>query len=186
MDLSDAQLVVLVARAEGFALAELYRRHGRSVYGLAKRVTGGVAEGEDVTQEVFLHLWRHPERFDPGRGSLRTYLMTQAHRRAVDAVRSQIARHRREEADGRAGDGGLDLEREVWDFTVAAQVTDALASLPADERRAIELAYFDGHTYRQVAQLLDQPEGTIKGRIRSGLGRMRSALSDERVRHERF
>lgn len=176
-ELGDAQLVVGVARADDQALAELYRRHGRSVYGLARRLLGDGTEAEDVTQEVFVHLWEHPERFDPARGSLRTYLLTRTHSRAVDAVRSRAARLRREERDARSAPVALaDVEREAWDLLLAERMSKAVAALPTSERAAIELAYFDGHTYREVAALLSEPEGTVKSRIRKGLQRLRTVL----------
>ena len=130
-----------------------------------------------MVQEVFLRLWNHPDRFDPDRGSLRSFLLAQSH--------SPGGRHRplpggpprREEHDARGtATAGYDLEREVWDLAVADQVTEAMAALPAAERAAIELAYFEGHTYREVADMLSQPEGTVKSRIRNGLRRMRKRL----------
>ena len=175
--LGDPQVVVLVGRYDERALAELYRRHGRAVYGLARRILGDPTEAEDVTQEVFLHLWRNPARFDPARGALRTYLLTQVHGRAVDVVRSRTSRARREAHDARVtANATYDIEREVWDLAQAERVSRALDDLPADERAAIDLAYFGGHTYREVAQLLSAPEGTVKSRIRKGLQRMRSSL----------
>ncbi|MHB8220156.1 MAG: sigma-70 family RNA polymerase sigma factor [Acidimicrobiales bacterium] len=181
-ELGDAQLVVAVGRFREDALAEVYRRHGTAVYGLARRVTGDAGVAEDVTQEVFLRLWNQPDRFDPARGSLRSFLLTQAHSRAVDAVRSESSRVRREEEDARSPIAdGYDLEREVWEMTVADQVAHALASLPEDERVPIGLAYFEGYTYRQVATMLSEPEGTVKSRIRAGLRRMKHALNEFEV-----
>ena len=184
-ELSDAQLVVLIARYRDDALAEAYRRHGGVVYGLARRVTADPLEAEDVAQEVFLRLWDRPDRFDPSRGSLRSFLLAQCHGRAVDLVRSRSARQSREEREARANrsaTAGYDLEREVFDLAVAEQVAEAVRLLPQDERSAIELAYYEGHTYREVATLLSQPEGTIKSRIRNGLRRMRRSLSETEVR----
>ncbi len=174
---SDGALVVAVGRWREDALAECYRRHGGAVYSLARRVLGEVSDAEEVVQEVFLRLWTEPDKFDPERGSLRSYLLAQAHGRAVDMLRSQGSRRRREERDARrTAEAGYDLEREVWDLRVADQVKQAVAVLPREERRAIALAYFGGHTYREVAVLLDEPEGTVKSRIRAGLKRMRPAL----------
>src|SRR5207253_3253741 len=151
-------------------------------FGLARRLIGDRQMAEEVLQEVFLRLWNQPERFDAERGSLRSYLLAQTHGRSVDLLRSETARKRREEREAReTAERGIDLEREVMNLTVAEQVKDVVASLPVDERRAIELAYFGGHTYRQVAVLLEQPEGTVKSRIRSGLRRMRDQLSDAGV-----
>jgi RNA polymerase sigma-70 factor, ECF subfamily len=176
-DVSDAQLVTLVARYGEVALAEAYRRHGGAVYGLARRVLNSATEAEDVTQEVFVRLWHQPDRFEPTRGSLRTFLLAQARSRAVDAIRSLNSRRLREGLDAqRTARTGNDLQDDVCDRALADQVSGALGTLPEDERRPIELAYFEGHTYLEVAQLLDQPEGTVKSRIRNGMRRMRVAL----------
>jgi RNA polymerase sigma-70 factor (ECF subfamily) len=181
-DVSDAQLVTAVARYSEVALAEAYRRHGGAVYGLARRVLNNESEAQDVTQEVFLRLWNQPDRFDPGRGTLRSFLLTQSHARAVDAIRSLNARRSREAKDAqRAATADYDLSHEAWDLALADKVSGALASLPKEERQAIELAYFKGRTYVEVAQLLDAPEGTIKSRIRNGMRRMRAALVEAGV-----
>jgi RNA polymerase sigma-70 factor (ECF subfamily) len=182
-EVSDARLVTSIARYSEVALAEVYRRHGRAVYGLARRVLQDAGEAEDVTQEVFLRLWREPDRFDPGRGSLRSFLLAQAHGRAVDAVRSSSSRRAREAREAaRTARAEYDMQHEVWDLALADQVAQAMGELSDDERRAIELAYFEGRTYREVARVLDQPEGTVKSRIRSGMRRLRDALVDAGVR----
>jgi RNA polymerase sigma-70 factor (ECF subfamily) len=182
-ELSDFQLVVAIGRYDELALAESYRRHGGAVLGLARRVTGSVSDAEDVTQEIFTRLWREPGRFDPARGSLRSFLLAQAHGRAVDVVRSQAARSGREQREARStANAGYDIDREVWDLAVAEKVAEAMSALPAEERSAIELAYYRGHTYREVAVMLSQPEGTVKSRIRNGLHRMRSLLADTGIR----
>jgi RNA polymerase sigma-70 factor, ECF subfamily len=182
-EVSDAQLVTSIARYSEVALAEVYRRHGGAVYGLAKRVLRNPSDAEDVTQEVFLRLWNQPDRFDPARGTLRSFLLAQAHGRAVDAVRSSSSRRQREARDAlRTAEAAYDMQREVWDLAVADQVARAMGDLPEEERRAIELAYFDARTYREVAELLDQPEGTVKSRIRNGMRRMRALLVEAGVR----
>ena len=179
---SDAALVVAIGRWRQDALAEAYRRHAGAVYGLASRVVGDRTLGEEVVQEVFLRLWDHPDRFDPERGSLRSYLLAQCHGRAVDLIRSESSRRAREEREQRKrAEAGYDLEHEVWDIVVADHVREALDVLPEGERAAIELAYFGGRTYREVAAELGEPEGTVKTRIRSGLKRLRAQLSDAGV-----
>lgn len=177
-DASDAVLVVSISRYQSDGLAEAYRRHAGAVFGLARRLLIDGMLAEEIVQEVFLRLWNNPEKYDPGRGTLRSYLLAQCHGRAVDLLRSETARGRREERDlRRTAESGYDLEHEVWDLTVAEQVKDAIMALPATERQAIELAYLGGHTYREVATMLDQPEGTVKSRIRAGLRRLRDDLS---------
>lgn len=178
-DASDAQLVTLIGRYSEAALAEVYRRHGGPVYGLAKKILNNTNDADDVTQNVFLRLWNNPHRFDPTRGSLRAYLLNDSHGRAVDLVRSLNARRARELKDSvHTPVVAYDLQHQVWDLAVAEEVQRALATLPPDEREAIELAYFHSHSYLKVAQILGQPEGTIKSRIRNGMRRMRSSLVD--------
>ncbi|HWF17320.1 MAG TPA: sigma-70 family RNA polymerase sigma factor [Acidimicrobiales bacterium] len=179
---SDAQLVTAIARYSEAALAEVYRRHGGAVFGLAKRVLSNATEAEDVTQEIFLRLWNQPDRFDASRGSLRSYLLAQSHARSVDSVRSLSSRRRRENSDvDRTATAAYDLQHEVWDLSLADQVASAMNELPKEERQVIELAYFEGYTYVEVAQLLRQPEGTVKSRIRNGMRRMRAALVEAGV-----
>jgi RNA polymerase sigma-70 factor (ECF subfamily) len=174
---SDAVLVVAISRYRQDALAEAYRRHAGAVFALARRLLIDATLAEEIVQEVFLRIWNQPEKFDPERGTLRSYLLAQCHGRSVDLLRSETSRRRREERDARrTAEDGYDLEHEVVDLAVAERVKEALATLPDIEREAIALAYFGGHTYREVADLLEQPEGTVKSRIRTGLQRLRIEL----------
>ena len=176
---SDAKLVVAVGRWHEPALAEIYRRHGGAVHALARRILRSDPPAEEITQEIFLDLWKQPEKFDPQRGTLRSYLLARTHGKSVDFVRSEVARRAREERTSReTATAGYDIDHEVWDMAVADQVKAALGALPDDLRRPILLAYFGGNTYREVAQILDEPEGTVKSRIRSGLGRLRINLAE--------
>jgi RNA polymerase sigma-70 factor (ECF subfamily) len=179
---SDANLVVAVGRWHQPALAEVYRRHGGAVHALSRRILQSDPAAEEITQEIFLDLWKHPEKFDAQRGTLRSFLLARTHGKSVDFVRSEVARRRREERTSyETANAGYDIDHEVWDMAVAEQVKEALAALPDELRQPIELAYFGGHTYRVVAEMLDEPEGTIKSRIRSGLGRLRVSLAERGV-----
>ncbi len=179
---SDANLVVAIARYHQPALAEAYRRHGGAVHSLARRILRSDPPAEEITQEVFLDLWQRPEKFDAQRGTLRSFLLARTHGKSVDFIRSETARKRREDRTTReTATAGYDLEHQVWDLAVAEQVKEALGSLPADLRQPIELAYFGGHTYREVATMLGTPEGTIKSRIRVGLGQLRVNLAERGV-----
>jgi RNA polymerase sigma factor (sigma-70 family) len=158
------------------ALSEVYDQFGSFVYGLALRVIGDPRAAEDVSQDVFMSVWERPDAFDPERGSLRTWLGTLAHRRAVDYVRREEARRRRTERDASRRVTVPDVEEIAVALVTAERVRDALALLPDEQRRAIQLAYFGGKTYRQVAEVLGIPEGTAKSRLRLGLRRIAEAL----------
>ena len=174
---SDASLVVSIGRYQQAALAEAYRRHAGATFGLAKRLLNDHARAEEIVQEVFVRLWNEPNRYDPERGTLRSFLLAHTHGRSVDMIRSDVSRRTREEREAREqADGGYDVAREVWDMALAGHVREAMESLQEGERVAIELAYFGGLTYREVAERLDEPEGTVKSRIRSGLKRLRGEL----------
>jgi len=178
----DVGLVIAIARYDADAFAEAYRRHAGAVFALAQRLLWDRAHAEEMVQEVFLRLWEHPERFEGGRGSLRSFLLMDAHARCVDRIRADARRREREERTARADSvTRYDLDLEAWDLDVAAQVREVMETLSDGERRAIELAYFGGHTYREVARVLGEPEGTIKSRIRSGLTRLRRQLLDRGI-----
>jgi RNA polymerase sigma-70 factor, ECF subfamily len=181
---SDVVLVAAVMNRDEASLAELYRRHGGAVWGLARRVTNDPQAAEEVTQTVFLDLWSNAARFDPARGALRSWLLAQAHGRSVDHVRSETARRRRQARDAQlaaAVPPSAEVEIAVHAAALAADVRRAVDALPPGEREAILLAYFGGHSYRETAALLDQPEGTVKSRIRSALQNLRRTLAAEGV-----
>jgi RNA polymerase sigma-70 factor (ECF subfamily) len=179
---SDANLVVAIARWHEPAMAEAYRRHGGAIYALARQVIRHDPLAEEITQEVFLDLWQHPEKFDSQRGTLRSFLLARTHGKSVDMIRSEESRKRREERTSlETATAGYDLEHHVWDLAVADQVKESLGALPDEMRKPIELAYFGGHTYREVAVILHAAEGTVKSRIRTGLTRLRASLAERGV-----
>jgi RNA polymerase sigma-70 factor, ECF subfamily len=181
---SDPDLVAAVARGDEQAVAEVYRRYSGAVWAVAQRVCVDRASAEDVCQTVFVELWRRPERFDPGRGKLRSWLVAQGHARAVDVVRSETARQRRQERAARLAPTpppSGDVEAASLLASLADHVRRALDRLAADDRDAIVLAYFGGHSYRETASLLGAPEGTVKSRIRRGLEGLRRLLEAEGV-----
>jgi RNA polymerase sigma-70 factor, ECF subfamily len=181
-DASDAALVVSIGRYQQAALAEAYRRHAGACFGLAKRLLNDHARAEEIVQEVFVRLWNEPNRYDPERGTLRSFLLAHTHGRSVDMIRSDVSRRTREEREAREqADGGYDLAHEVWDLALAGHVRDAMATLQPGERTAIELAYFGGLTYKEAAVQLGEPEGTVKSRIRSGLKKLRIELVEAGV-----
>lgn len=176
----------LVAGEES-VFAQLYDEYAPLVLRVAYRITGDRASAEDVVQEVFVHAWNRAVDFDPSRGSARTWLCMIARRRAVDRVRSDTAWRRRTEAEARDVDDrapdrpAADPAEQAVAADVAATVRRVLGALPAEQQLAIRLAYFEGHSYRQIATLLGIPEGTAKSRIRLALARLAAALAREGV-----
>jgi RNA polymerase sigma-70 factor (ECF subfamily) len=160
-------------------LAEIYDRYSSLVYGLALKVTGNPSAAEDVAQEVFVTLWERPERFDPARGTMRAYLGTLTHRRAVDLIRREEARKRRETRTTAEPEVSTDMADLALRSVACQQVRAAVASLPDAQREAVELAYYQGRTYRQVAADLGIPEGTAKSRLRLALGRVAELVTPD-------
>lgn len=176
-----AEFVRRAGRGDQAAFAECYDRLSPTVYGVVLKVVRDPAQAEEVTQEVFVEMWRQATRFDGSRGSVRSWVVTMAHRRAVDRVRSEQASRNRTERDA----AHAVTERDDVAFTVEsafdrARVRRSLAQLTDLQREALELAYYGGHTYREVAALLDVAEGTVKSRIRDALIRLRDELGGER------
>jgi len=176
-ELDDAALVDEIHRRRPEAVEVLWRRHSSAVLGVARRVTNSPTAAEEVLQEVFLRLWRAPERFDATRGALRSFLLMEANGRAIDSIRSDVSRRGLEtRTQPRVTTDADPVAAEVWDTAMADHLRDALDSLPDGEREAIELAYYGHHPYKEVAAILGVPEGTIKSRIRAGLSRLRDRL----------
>ncbi|MEX2550746.1 MAG: ECF RNA polymerase sigma factor SigK [Nitriliruptoraceae bacterium] len=181
-DVQERELLAGIAAGDQTALGALFDALGARVYGVIHRVLRDPAQAEEVTQEVMLEVWANAARFDGERGSPRTWIVTMARRRAIDRVRSEQASRDRTRRMGIRDQGrAFDevSERVILDEE-HAEVTAALGALTDLQRRAIELAYFEGHTYREVAELLDTPLGTVKTRMRDGLLRMRDVMEVER------
>ena len=173
-------LVSRVARADASAFEALYDELSSSVFGLARRVVRDPARAEDVTQEVFLEVWRQAARFDSTLGKAKTWVMTIAHRRAVDAVRRNESQKRQDEKTAPEQVS----HDEPADSLIAAEehgaVRECLETLTDLQLEAVRLAYFNGYTYNEVATLLDKPLPTIKTRMRDGLIRLRDCLEGHR------
>jgi RNA polymerase sigma-70 factor (ECF subfamily) len=178
----DALLLARIQAGDDLALATVYDQHADLVFGLARRVTRDEQLARDITQDVFTYLWELPGRVDLARGSLRAYLAVVTHRRAVDHVRRSERRTRTEAAialaDSEDGPENLVVQAaaRAWSST---RLAAGLAELPSEQRVAVELAYYDGLTYKQVAQTLHIPEGTAKSRLRLAMARLRTSLGEE-------
>ena len=179
-------MMVRLTAGDPSALVALYDRFAGFVFGLARKVTRNQSLAEEITNDVFGYLWEHPDRVDLGRGSVRSFLGTVAHRRSVDRIRSSEATRRRlfRYTLGQEVDAGrvADIAEQVVANAHSDQVRRAVADLPEPERAPILLAYFGGFTYREVAARLGIPEGTAKSRIRKGLSVLGEALDQEMAR----
>src|SRR5436309_16140284 len=179
MQLADEDLMQLVRRGDPAAFEVVYERHATAAFSLAYRIVGTRNSAEDVVQEAFLSLWRSGARYDRARGSVRPWVLGIVHNRAIDALRRSMVHDRR-----RASDEGLEERfeaRERTDVEVARndearEVHAALQTLPAEQCKVIELAYFGGFSQSEIADMLDTPIGTVKGRMRLGLEKMRGQL----------
>ena len=178
---SEAVLVARVAAGDDSALASLYDRFASLVHGIAFRVTCERGLAEEVVQDVFTALWQRPGAFDPERGSVRTWLATLAHRRAVDRVRASERARRRDLASATTDVADVDVAAEGEAADVSARLWAAVDTLPDDQRDAVRLAYAEGRTYREVAGLLGIPEGTAKSRLRLGLRKLAGVLGEQEL-----
>ncbi|MHC5257148.1 ECF RNA polymerase sigma factor SigK [Streptomyces sp. UC4497] len=174
------KLLPMVGQGDVRAYEELYELVSGAVYGLVLRVLRDPAQSEEVAQEVFLELWRDAARFDPRRGTAMAWVLTHAHRRAVDRVRSaRASREREERAASRWHRTAFDEVAEQVETNLDREwVRRCLDGLTELQRRSVTLAYYEGYTYREVAQRLSVPLGTVKTRMRDGLTRLRACLGD--------
>ncbi len=176
---TDQQLADRLMARDEEALVEVIKLYGGVVNGMARRVVNEPVLAEEVSQDVFLALWRRPGAFDPTRGSLKTFLVSIARNKAVDLVRKEQSVRRTKDAlldEFTAEPVTRGFESDV---ETRSEVMDALVQLPEPQRHAIVLAYFGGRTYREVASELRAPEGTVKTRLRDGLLKLRRILADE-------
>lgn len=184
-DRPEDGLLARIGEGDASAFEALYERFGTLVYSTALQVLGDVQAAEDVTQEIFVRLWRRPDRFDPSRGRFVSWLLSVTRNRAVDEVRSRGRRRRLATDPPEAAEGSADPDARDDPAASAlveedrAAVRRALAVLPSEQRHAIELAYFGGLTQSEIARELRQPLGTIKTRIRLGMQKMRVAMTEE-------
>jgi RNA polymerase sigma-70 factor (ECF subfamily) len=173
--------MLLVQRGDARAFEAIYDRHGSAAFSLAYRIAGNRTAAEDIVQEAFLSIWRSAVRYEPERGNLRSWLLSVVHNRAIDWLRRSIQHDRR-----RADVEGIEERKAAPELTDAeafrrdeAQTVRAVMErLPADQLRVVELAYFGGFTHSQIAEMLDMPLGTVKGRMRLALDKMRDGLAE--------
>jgi RNA polymerase sigma-70 factor (ECF subfamily) len=180
--LADEELMALVAKGQARAFETIYERHGGAAFSLAYRMCGSRSLAEDVAQEAFLSIWRSGGRYDRARGSVRTWVLGIVHNRAIDALRRTVVHDRR-----RASDEGIEERFEARERTdveaarreEASTIRGMLQTLPDEQSRVIELAYFGGFTHSEIAEMLGAPIGTVKGRMRLGLEKLRGQLAPQ-------
>lgn len=177
--LADTDLVAQLAAGSQEALGQLYDRYGRLAYSVAYRVLGDSGRAEDVVQEAFLKMWNHASNFDARRGSLRTWLLTSVRNRSIDYLRGRGA-HERQELELKPALAEVaprsDPWREVSLSLERSAVREAMDNLPAEQRQAVELAYFAGYSHREIADMTRVPLSTVKGRMRLALEKLSSYL----------
>jgi RNA polymerase sigma-70 factor, ECF subfamily len=175
---ADARLAERIRAGDQEALGELYDRYASIALAVALRVVADREEAEDLVHDAFVAVWRKIGRFDPGRGSLRAWLMTVVRNRAIDRVRARRPRIDIDDADERSllRTGPNPTWEAALGSASAAELRAAMASLPHEQRTAVELAYFEGYTYREVAEITGVPSGTAHGRMRLALAKLRDAL----------
>jgi len=176
--------MALVAKGDPQAFETIYERHATAVFSLAYRICGVRTTAEEVAQEAFLTIWRSGARYDRTRGSVRTWLLGIVHNRAIDMVRRSAVHERRRAADEQAAEVLAAPERtdaEAARRETARSVRALIDNLPPAQRRVVDLAYFGGFTHEEIARILDAPVGTVKGRMRLALEKMRSGMADHEV-----
>jgi len=180
--LADEELMPLVGRKDPEAFEVLYDRHGGAAYSLAYRIVGNGPAAEEVTQEAFISIWRSGTRFDAGRGSVRSWLLSIVRNRAIDFLRSRAGKAPKLNLDD---DSALEqrpaverTEEEALRRETAQELRGALGNLPGEQSKVIELAYFGGFSHSEIAGILGLPIGAVKGRMRLGLEKIRGELAE--------
>lgn len=180
--LADEELMPLVGRKDPEAFEVLYDRHGGAAYSLAYRIVGELAAAEEVTQEAFISVWRSGERFDATRGSVRSWLLSVVRNRAIDFLRSRAGKAPKLDFDDEAvleqRPAAERTEEEALRRETASELRGALGKLPDPQSKVIELAYFGGFSHSEIAEILGLPMGTVKGRMRLGLEKIRGELAE--------
>jgi RNA polymerase sigma-70 factor (ECF subfamily) len=182
---TDIDLIERVSGGDAKALEVLYDRYSRVVYSFALRIVGDPQLAEELLQEVFFRAWQQGKAFKAARGSFITWLLSITHNMAIDEVRKRRRRPQRADNEepeavlAAVADEGQDVEEEVWLLSLRSTIADALRELPRAQREAIELAYFQGLTQREIAERLGEPLGTIKTRMRLGIQKLREQLGDQ-------
>jgi RNA polymerase sigma-70 factor (ECF subfamily) len=179
--LADEDLISLVAQGDAEAFATLYDRHSRAAYSLAYRMMGERQAAEDLAQDAFLKVWRSAAGYRADRGSVRTWLLSIVHNRGIDQLRSLASRRRTQEKMEASAPKSQPSEAfaESWRNSQREQVREALKTLPKEQLKILELAYFSGYTHVEIAELLDVPLGTVKGRMRLGLKKIRDYFDSQ-------
>jgi RNA polymerase sigma-70 factor (ECF subfamily) len=179
--LADKDLISQVGRGDTRAFATLYDRHSRAAYSLAYRMMGERQAAEDLVQDAFLKLWRAAGSYRVERGSVRTWLLSIVHNRAIDQLRSLASRRRTQEKIEASAQRSQPSEAfaQSWRNLQSEQVREALKTLPSEQSKVLELAYFSGYTRVEIAEFLDLPLGTVKGRVRLGLKKIRSYFDSQ-------
>jgi RNA polymerase sigma-70 factor, ECF subfamily len=181
--LADEDLISLVQTSDAEAFGTLYDRHSRAAYCLAYRMMGEKQAAEDLAQEAFIKVWRRAGSYRAQKGSVRTWILSIVHNRGIDQLRSHASRRRTQEKIEASAASSQPSEAfaETWRNTQAEQVREALSTLPKEQLKILELAYFSGYTHVEIAELLGVPLGTVKGRMRAGLKKMRAYFGSQGV-----
>jgi RNA polymerase sigma-70 factor (ECF subfamily) len=172
---ADEDLISLVGQGDAEAFTTLYERHSHAAFSLAYRMMGECQASEDLAQDAFLKLWRSATSYRPERGSVRTWILSIVHNRGIDQIRSQASRRRTQEKIEASAPRSQPSEAfaETWRNSQRDQIREAFDTLPPEQLKVLELAYFSGYTHLQISELVDVPLGTMKGRMRLGLKKMR-------------